>query len=71
MIRYCRKGLDYAKKYMESLVPGTAAYSFCLLPLMLAEASLNAKENGQAKLKREEVVEIVHQVKMQERIQTK
>lgn len=38
---------------------------------MLAEASLNAKENGQAKLKREEVVEIVHQVKMQERIQTK
>ena len=59
MIKYCRKNLIYAQEYMKTLKQGTAAYTFCILPLALAEASLTAKENGQAKLKREQVMEIV------------
>lgn len=35
-MEYCRKGLTYARKYMDSLKPGTAAYVFCELPLALA-----------------------------------
>lgn len=52
MINYCRKNLNYAKQYLTTLKEGTAAYVFCAIPLALAQATLIAKENGQAKLKR-------------------
>lgn len=70
MIVYCRRGLGFAHEYMKTLKQGTAAYSFCLLPLMLAEASLTAKEKGEPKLKREQVVEIVQQSKEQTKVQS-
>lgn len=43
MIKYCRKNLNYAKSYMQTLKEGTAAYAFCILPMTLAEATLVAK----------------------------
>ena len=43
MIKYCRKNLNYAKKYMDSLEVGKSAYIFCIIPLVLAEATLTAK----------------------------
>lgn len=49
---------------MKTLKEGTAAYTFCILPLVLAEATLLAKENGQPKLKREEVIQIVNKTKV-------
>lgn len=49
---------------MSTLKEGTSAYVFCILPLTLAEATLIAKENGQAKLKREQVIEIVNKTKV-------
>ena len=59
MMKYCRKNLTYAKEYMATLKEGCGAYVFCLIPFLLAEATLTAKENGQPKLKREQVMEIV------------
>ena len=43
---------------MKTLKEGTAAYVFCEIPLALADATLTVKENGQAKLTREQVMEI-------------
>lgn len=43
---------------MKTLKPGTAAHGFCALPLALADASLTVREQGKAKLTREEVKEI-------------
>lgn len=59
MIKYCRHNLEYAKEYMKTLKEGSAAFTFCFIPMALAEATLIAKENGQAKLNRQQVMEIV------------
>ena len=44
---------------MKTLKEGTAAHTFCFIPMALAEATLVAKEHGQAKLNRQQVMEIV------------
>lgn len=59
MIAYCRRNLNFAKEYIATLKEGTAAYTFCMIPFALAEATLTVKESGQAKLKREQVLEII------------
>lgn len=59
MIQYCRRNLEFAKQYMSTLKEGSAAHTFCFIPMALAEATLMAKENGQAKLNRQQVMEIV------------
>ena len=43
---------------METLKEGSAAYIFCEIPLALADATLTVNENGQAKLRREQVMSI-------------
>jgi farnesyl-diphosphate farnesyltransferase len=58
MIKYSKKNLELAQEYMKSLKPGTAAYTFCEIPLALALATLTIIENGQGKLTREQVLSI-------------
>ena len=58
MIAYSKKNLALAQKYMESLKPGTAAHTFCEIPLALALATINVIENGLGKLTRQQVLEI-------------
>lgn len=40
MIEYSRKNLKMAHEYMKTLKSGSAAYTFCEIPLALAEATV-------------------------------
>ena len=40
MIEYSRKNLKMGHGYMKTLKPGTAAHTFCEIPLALAEATV-------------------------------
>lgn len=43
MMKYCRKNLQFAHEYMKTLKEGSAAHSFCEIPLALADATLTVK----------------------------
>lgn len=55
MICYARRQLAAARRYTEKLAEGCAVRAFCIVPLNLAEATLDAIEEGREKLSREEV----------------
>src|SRR5690606_38477875 len=55
MIGYARRQLAAARHYTEKLAEGCAVRAFCIVPLNLAEATLEAIEGGRGKLSREEV----------------
>ena len=52
MIEYGKRNLKFAEKYMESLKEGTAARTFCEIPLALAQATIFIIETGGEKLNR-------------------
>jgi farnesyl-diphosphate farnesyltransferase len=58
MFIYARKNIELAKTGVISMPKGSFKY-FVEIPLLLAEATLNAIENGVGKLTREQVVQIV------------
>ena len=60
MFVYARKNLDLAKAGVTSMPKSSFKY-FVDIPLHLAEATLNAIENGVGKLSREQVMQIVGQ----------
>jgi farnesyl-diphosphate farnesyltransferase len=60
MFTYARKNLDLAKAGVMSMPRSSFKY-FVDIPLVLAEATLNAIENGVGKLTREQVKQIVGQ----------
>lgn len=60
MFTYARKNIDLAKAGVMSMPKSSFKY-FVDIPLLLAEATLNAIENGVGKLTREQVVQIVGQ----------
>lgn len=43
---------------MKTLKPGSAAYTFCEIPLALAEATVAIIEQGLPKLSRQQVMDI-------------
>jgi farnesyl-diphosphate farnesyltransferase len=61
MFAYARNYLTLARSGIESMPKGSFKY-FVEIPLLLAEATLNAIQNGTGKLSREQVVQIVGQV---------
>ena len=50
MIEYSRKNLKLAYQYMKTLKPGTDVYTFCEIPLALAEATVTIIEQGLPKV---------------------
>jgi farnesyl-diphosphate farnesyltransferase len=60
MFKYARKNLDLAKAGIISM-PKSSFKHFVDIPLHLAEATLNAIENGMGKLTREQVMQITGQ----------
>jgi farnesyl-diphosphate farnesyltransferase len=60
MFHYARKNLDLAKEGIKSM-PKSSFKHFVEIPLQLAEATLNAIENGMGKLTREQVMQIAGQ----------
>lgn len=60
MFAYARRNLAEADLYSERLHEGQI-HTFCKIPLMLAHATLQAIEQGQEKLTRQEVNELVNQ----------
>ena len=50
MIDYSRKNLKMAHGYMKTLKSGTAAHTFCEIPLALAEATVTMIEQGLPKV---------------------
>lgn len=58
MLHYSRENLKLAVAYTQAL-PAGPVLNFCQLPLALAQATLNALEEGRAKLTREEVNQVV------------
>jgi farnesyl-diphosphate farnesyltransferase len=58
--RYARRNLRLAEAYTNSLPKG-APKDFCKLPLALAQATLDAMADGQAKLSRLQVMAVVAQ----------
>lgn len=61
MHAYARRNLALADAYTRALPPGPAL-DFCVLPLSLAYATLDALACGKEKLSREDVLQIVGQV---------
>lgn len=59
MIDYSRKNLKMAHEYMKTLKPGTAAHTFCEIPLALAEATVTIIEQGLPKV--HSFINIAHQ----------
>lgn len=59
MQAYARRNLEGGEEYKKSLPEGSAALTFCKIPLALAVGTLNIMQLGKAKLEREEVVSIV------------
>jgi phytoene/squalene synthetase len=60
MFMYARKNLDLARSGVQTMPISSFKY-FLDIPLHLAEATLNAIENGIGKLSREQVMKIVGQ----------
>lgn len=58
MIAYCSTHLDGADRYNASL-NNSSALNFCLIPLALARATLDAVVEGREKLSRSEVKDLV------------
>jgi hypothetical protein len=65
MIDYSKKNLKMGHEYMKTLKPGTAAHTFCEIPLALAGATVTIIEQGLPKvnfslnkLTRQQVMEI-------------
>ena len=58
MFNYARKNLGLARAGVASMPKSSFKY-FVEIPLLLAEATLNAIENGLGKLSREQVMQIV------------
>jgi hypothetical protein len=50
MIEYSKKNLKMAHQYMTSLKPGSAAHTFCEIPLALADATIMIIEQGLPKV---------------------
>jgi len=61
MQAYARSNLALADAYIDALPPGPVL-DFCTIPLALAYATLDALTNGDRKLSREEVFQIVNQL---------
>lgn len=61
MHAYARRNLALADAYTSALPPGPAL-DFCVLPLALAYATLDALARGAEKLSREDVLQIMGQV---------
>ncbi len=59
MHEYARANLNLGELYKQSLPEGSAAITFCKIPLALAVGTLNILEQGKEKLERAEVVSIV------------
>jgi len=59
MHNYARKNLEGGETYKNSLPEGSAALTFCKIPLALAIATLTFMQQGKAKLERTDVVTIV------------
>jgi farnesyl-diphosphate farnesyltransferase len=60
MYAYARKHIEQAKAGI-ALIPAQSFRCLVDIPLALAEATLNALENGQPKLTRSQVMQIVSQ----------
>jgi farnesyl-diphosphate farnesyltransferase len=58
MFQYARKNLDLARAGVASMPKSSFKY-FVEVPLLLAEGTLKAIENGVGKLSREQVLQIV------------
>lgn len=58
LIAYARRMTSLADRYMEPLPQGPI-YEFCLIPLELAKATLDAIEDGREKLSRKDVESIM------------
>lgn len=50
LIEYSRKNLKMGHEYMKTLKPGSAAHTFCEIPLALAEATVTIIEQGLPKV---------------------
>ena len=61
MQAYARRNLALADAYTNSLPPGPV-FDFCIIPLGLAYATLDALASGEGKLSRRDVLQIVHQL---------
>lgn len=59
MIAYARRQIEMANRYMEKLDQDGPVHAFCEIPLVLAVATLDAIENGEEKLTREEVIALL------------
>lgn len=58
LIEYARRKIDMADRYMDQLPQGPI-FEFCQIPLELAKATLEAIDNGEEKLTREDVNNIM------------
>lgn len=58
---YARRNLALADAYTEALPPGPVR-EWCVIPLALAHATMDALARGESKLSRADVVQIVQQV---------
>jgi farnesyl-diphosphate farnesyltransferase len=58
---YARRNLVLAEAYTQALPKGPAR-DFCVLPLALAQATLDTMTNGLPKLSRSQVMAVVNQV---------
>jgi len=56
---YARENLNLGELYKQSLPEGSAAITFCKIPLALAVGTLNIIQQGKEKLERADVVNIV------------
>jgi farnesyl-diphosphate farnesyltransferase len=61
MFSYARSNLNHVKQNVNSIPRDAYAY-LCEIPLLLAEATLDALEKGKPKLTRKQVEQIVNQV---------
>ena len=59
MMAYARRQLLHANRYMERLPRDSAAYDFCIIPLALARATLDALEQGKEKLSRTDALSVI------------
>lgn len=61
MIKYAKENLAKAMVYSNEIKSGPI-FNFCMIPLMLAHATLESIESGKEKLSRDEVNTIVSQI---------
>lgn len=63
MITYTRRQIALADAYLEKL-PSGVVHDFCIVPLELAKATLDAIESGREKLTRSEVVSLIESLRV-------